>query len=80
MIDRFQHFLTTVDYFKLSMLKKPLTQESKFIIFRTILGIRCKDGVIVAAEKMLTSKLLVKGTNQRTYTVDTQIGMVNMSK
>ena len=50
-------------FFKLNMLKKQLILESFNIKLRTILGIRCKDGVIIASEKMLTSKLMVKGTN-----------------
>jgi len=37
---------------------------------RTIIGVRCKDGVILGAEKLLMSKLLVPGTNQRVYNVD----------
>ena len=43
---------------------------------RTIIGIRCKDGVILAAEKLLFSKLLVEGTNKRIYNIDKTIGMV----
>lgn len=30
---------------------------------RTIIGIKCKDGVVLGAEKLLISKLLVPGTN-----------------
>jgi hypothetical protein len=42
----------------------------------TIVGIRCKDGVVLAAEKLLTSKLLKPGANDRIYTVDRNIGVV----
>jgi hypothetical protein len=63
MIDLLQLFLMMEGFFKLNMLKKQLILESLNIKFRTILGIRCKDGVIIASEKMLTSKLMVKGTN-----------------
>ena len=38
--------------------------ESNYINFkRSILGVKCSDGVIIAAEKLLTSKLLAKNTN-----------------
>ena len=41
-----------------------------------MLGIKCKDGVIIAAEKLLTSKLLAKNTNRRIYQIDNNIGIV----
>ena len=31
----------------------------------TCLGLRCKDGVVMAVEKIVTSKMLVKGSCRR---------------
>eukprot|EP00456_Euglypha_rotunda_P013756 TRINITY_DN14194_c0_g1_i1.p1 TRINITY_DN14194_c0_g1~~TRINITY_DN14194_c0_g1_i1.p1 ORF type:complete len:293 (-),score=40.15 TRINITY_DN14194_c0_g1_i1:110-988(-) len=45
----------------------------------TVVGIRCKDGVVLGAEKSLASKMLVKtsdgGANRRIYTVDEHVGL-----
>jgi len=41
----------------------------------TTIGIRCKDGVILACEKLVTSKLLVPGSNKRIATIDRHIGI-----
>ena len=42
----------------------------------TASGIRCKDGVVLALEKIVTSKLLKKGANKRIATVDRNMGIV----
>lgn len=42
----------------------------------TSIGIRCKDGVVLALEKLVTSKLLKPGANKRIATVDRNIGVV----
>ncbi|TKA67332.1 hypothetical protein B0A55_08861 [Friedmanniomyces simplex] len=42
----------------------------------TAIGIRCKDGVVLALEKLVTSKLLKKDANKRIATVDRNIGVV----
>eukprot|EP00401_Gymnodinium_catenatum_P030946 CAMPEP_0117488496 /NCGR_PEP_ID=MMETSP0784-20121206/16546_1 /TAXON_ID=39447 /ORGANISM="" /LENGTH=250 /DNA_ID=CAMNT_0005283187 /DNA_START=122 /DNA_END=874 /DNA_ORIENTATION=+ len=41
----------------------------------TALAICCKDGVIFAVEKFLVSKMLVPGTNKRTWAVHRRAGM-----
>jgi len=43
----------------------------------TAIGIRCRDGVVLAVEKVITSKLLKPGTNKRIATVDRNIGVVS---
>ncbi|KAF2112833.1 nucleophile aminohydrolase [Lophiotrema nucula] len=43
----------------------------------TAVGIRCKDGVVLALEKLITSKLLKAGANKRIATVDQNIGIVS---
>jgi 20S proteasome subunit alpha 7 len=42
----------------------------------TSIGIRCKDGVVLAVEKIVTSKLLKSGANKRIATVDRHLGIV----
>ncbi|KAJ9300221.1 hypothetical protein DTO271G3_2338 [Paecilomyces variotii] len=43
----------------------------------TSIGIKCKDGVVLAVEKIITSKLLKPGANKRIATVDRNIGIVS---
>ncbi|KAI9818196.1 MAG: hypothetical protein M1827_000821 [Pycnora praestabilis] len=42
----------------------------------TAIGIRCKDGVVLAVEKIITSELLKPGANKRIATVDRNMGVV----
>lgn len=44
--------------------------------FRTAIGIRCKDGVVLAQEKLVTSKLVNPGYNRRIVAVEKHVGMV----
>lgn len=62
-----------VDYFKLNMLKRLSIIKS---IFEKINVGSQMQGVIIAAEKLLTSKLLTKNTNRRIYQIDNHIGIV----
>ncbi|KAL1591565.1 putative proteasome subunit alpha type-7 [Paraconiothyrium brasiliense] len=43
----------------------------------TAIGIRCKDGIVLALEKLVTSKLLKSGANKRIATVDRNMGIVS---
>ena len=43
----------------------------------TSIGIRCKDGVVLAVEKLVTSKLLKPNANKRIATVDRNVGVVS---
>ncbi|RHY09379.1 hypothetical protein DYB36_008544 [Aphanomyces astaci] len=45
-------------------------------LFRTAIGINCKDGVVMGVEKVLLSKLLVPGTHRRIHAIDRHIGLV----
>lgn len=47
--------------------------------FRTAIGLRVKDGVVLAVEKLVHSKLLVPGVNRRIQTIDRHIGLVSVS-
>ena len=46
----------------------------------TAVGIRCKDGVVLALGKLVTSKLLKAGANKRIATVDRNMGIVSSKK
>jgi len=41
----------------------------------TVIGLRVKDGIVLAVEKLVHSKLLLPETNRRIQTVDRHIGM-----
>merc|ERR1712070_180094 len=41
----------------------------------TVIGLKCKDGVVFAVEKMVKSKMLVPGSNRRIATVAGHVGM-----
>lgn len=43
----------------------------------TAIGIRCTDGVVLAVEKIITSKLLKPGANKKIATVDRHVGIVS---
>jgi len=42
----------------------------------TALAVCCKDGVVMASEKILLSKLLIEGSNKRTAAIDKNAGLV----
>lgn len=47
---------------------------------RTTIGLRVKDGIVLAVEKLVHSKLLVPGaSNRRIQTIDKHIGLVSVS-
>lgn len=42
----------------------------------TVIGLKGKDGVVFAVEKLVTSKLYEAGANRRVFTIDKHVGMV----
>lgn len=44
------------------------------------MGVKCIDGIILGAEKLVFSRLLVEGTNRRLYNVDEKVGMAICGK
>jgi 20S proteasome subunit alpha 7 len=42
---------------------------------RTVIALRGKDGVVLAVEKLVTSKLYEEGANKRIFNVDKHIGV-----
>lgn len=59
----------------------PISSASQRIVLilscRTAIGLRVKDGVVLAVEKLVTSKLLLPGANRRIQTVDRHMGVVS---
>jgi hypothetical protein len=47
-------------------------------VIRTAIGIKAKDGVVLAVEKLVQSKLLVPGSNKRIQSADYHIGVVSI--
>merc|ERR1711939_517536 len=43
----------------------------------TVIALRCKDGVIIAVEKLVSSKLLAPGANKRIASVDHHAGVAS---
>lgn len=43
----------------------------------TVIGIKCSDGILLAVEKLVQTKLLVPGSNKRIFTVDYHAGVAS---
>lgn len=50
-------------------------QKNVWLILSVAVGLRCSDGIILGVERLLHSKLLVKGANKRIQSVDTHVGL-----
>lgn len=61
-----------------SVLRIPEALAQGFACARhsTAIGVRVKDGIVLAVEKLIGSKLLVPGSNKRIGTVDPHAGLV----
>lgn len=42
-----------------------------------MIGLKCKDGILLAVEKLVQTKLLVPGSNKRIFTVDYHAGIAS---
>lgn len=47
-----------------------------YFLLRTAIGLKVKDGVVIAVENLIPSKLLVPDANRRIQTIDRHIGLV----
>ena len=47
-----------------------------FSFCSTIAGVVCKDGIILGTEKIVVNKMMVSGTDKRTYSISREIGCV----
>ena len=74
----------TFRYVNVKSLSRALTDQALKVEYAvkavenggTCVGIWCKDGVVLAVEKIITSKLLKPGANKRIATVDRNVGIV----
>eukprot|EP00494_Astrolonche_serrata_P004866 UN04881 len=41
----------------------------------TIVGIKCKDGIVLGVEKLITSKMILAGSNRRLHSVHRNSGL-----
>ncbi|KAH9549112.1 hypothetical protein CY35_10G002800, partial [Sphagnum magellanicum] len=41
----------------------------------TVVGVRCKDGVVLGVEKLISSKMLLEGSNRRIHAINRRAGM-----
>ena len=42
-----------------------------------MIGIKCSDGILLAVEKLVQTKLLVPGSNKRIFTIDYHAGIAS---
>lgn len=42
----------------------------------TIVGVHCKDGIILGTEKLVLNKMLIQGTDKRLYSINIHTGGV----
>jgi len=45
-------------------------------IYSTIVGVRCKNGIVLGTEKIVVSKMMLSGTDKRVFSVSTKSGCV----
>ncbi|KAF8370017.1 hypothetical protein HHK36_031956 [Tetracentron sinense] len=43
----------------------------------TVIGIKCKDGIVMGVEKLIASKMMLPGSNRRIHSIHRHSGMVN---
>ncbi|XP_066307085.1 proteasome subunit alpha type-3-like [Miscanthus floridulus] len=43
----------------------------------TVVGIKCKDGIVLGVEKLVTSKMILEGSNRRIHSVHRHSGLGN---
>ena len=53
-----------------------MVNKELIILFSTIAGVVCKDGIIMGTEKIVINKMMVSGTDKRIYSVTKNIGCV----
>lgn len=65
-----------VSHFPPSLASTGLVRMTERFKFRTAIGLRVKDGIVLAVEKVIHSKLLMPESNKRILTIDRNIGFV----
>ena len=52
--------------------------EVGFFVFSTVVGVVCKDGIILGTEKIVINKMMVSGTDKRAYSISREVGCVSI--
>ena len=47
------------------------------VVYSTICGVVCKDGIILGTEKIVINKMMISGTDKRAYSMAREIGCVS---
>ena len=42
-----------------------------------MVGVVCRDGIILGTEKIVINKMMISGTDKRTYSISREIGCVS---
>jgi len=50
-----------------------------FDFYSTTAGVVCSDGIILGTEKIVINKMMVSGTDKRTYSISREVGCVSTS-
>lgn len=67
---------------RLNMLKKQLKTQGKhsnywlMCNYSTVVGVRCRDGIVIGTEKIVVNKMMLPGTDKRIFTINTNVGCV----
>ena len=48
-----------------------------FDFYSTTAGVVCSDGIILGTEKIVINKMMVSGTDKRTYSISREVGCVS---
>ena len=48
------------------------------LVFSTICGVVCSDGIITGTEKIVVNKMMLSGTDKRTYSITKEVGCVSI--
>ncbi len=49
----------------------------KLSCISTSLGVQCKDGIILGTEKIVVNKMMLSGTDKRSYSIAPHVGCVS---
>ncbi|KAG6481105.1 hypothetical protein ZIOFF_057697 [Zingiber officinale] len=59
----------------LPSLSPPFSRFSLDPVLGTVIGIKCKDGIVMGVEKLISSKMMLAGSNRRIHAVHRHSGM-----
>ena len=57
--------------------KRVTSSRLMSFVSSTICGVVCSDGIITGTEKIIVNKMMVSGTDKRTYSITKEVGCVS---